>query len=155
MSLSPSTLFRSSPWSKGATKGGQDCQDHRHPGLPNSVHSEQSSCHKNYQCSKNVQLFRCGKTRTRWCTSSSTRSPSALSLMTMGPSNRQIMRMTLMLMMMTIDNNKVQDHQGWRYYRILLDYQSPCFHLKLPLGLRTLGAHQLLLYHQPPHCHLK
>ena len=96
MSLSLSTLFRSSPWWKGATKGGQDCQDHRHPGLPNSVHSEQSSCHKNYHCSKNVQLFRCVKTRRRWCTSSSTRFHSALSLMTMGPSNHQIIKITLM-----------------------------------------------------------
>ena len=32
-------------------------------------------------------MFRCVKTQTRWCISSSTRSPSALSLMTMGPSN--------------------------------------------------------------------
>ena len=27
---------------KGASEGGEDCQDHRHPGLPNSVHAEQS-----------------------------------------------------------------------------------------------------------------
>ena len=58
----------------------------------------------------------------------------------MGPSNHQIMRMTLMLTMMTIDNNKIQDHRRWRYYCTLLDYQSPWFYSNYlwifePLGL--------------------
>ena len=37
-----------------------------------------------------AMMARCGRTRTLWCTFSSTRFPSALSLMTMGPSKDNV-----------------------------------------------------------------
>ena len=69
-----------------------------------------------------------------------------------------------------------EDHWRWRYHHRLSEYQSPYFHLKLPLDLRTMGNHQILLEdwiiklhtviwnnfgtiiyldHRRPHLHLK
>ena len=45
---------------------------------------------------------------------------------------------------------KKQDHLRWMCHRSLLYYQSPYFHLNLPLDLRTLGDYQILLDHQTP-----
>ena len=52
-------------------------------------------------------------------------------------------------------NKMQQGHQGWRYHRRHLDYQSPYFQLKFPLDYRIPRDHRIPVDRLSPHYYLK